>query len=136
MPIASKKRMSMMMPSASTVGSSAPKHSMPTWLNWRWRPFCGRSARNIGPAYISLAGAAPCGTRSCCTTARTTPAVPSGRRLRRLFALMLPPSSRVLRFSPEMAVNISLETTSVASPMPRTNRSVCSNSGVSMGWYP
>ena len=123
----------MMMPSASTLGSSAPRHSMPTWLNWRWRPFCGRSARNIGPAYMSFAGCAPCGTRSCCTTARTTPAVPSGRSDRRLFALMEPPSRSVCRFWPEMAVNISFDTTSVASPMPRTNSSVCSNSGVSMG---
>ena len=82
---------------------------------------------------MSLTGAAPCGTRSCCTTARTTPAVPSGRSDRRLFARSVPPSSSFFRFSPEMAVNISFDTTSVASPMPRTNSSVCSNSGVSMG---
>ncbi len=82
---------------------------------------------------MSFAGCAPCGTRSCCTTARTTPAVPSGRSDRRLFALMEPPSRSVCRFWPEMAVNISFDTTSVASPVPRTKSSVCSNSGVSMG---
>ena len=67
---------------------------------------------------------------------RTTPAVPSGRSDRRLLLLMVPPSMRRFRFSPDTAVNISLDTTSVASPMPRTNRSVCSNIGVSMGTYP
>ena len=90
----------------------------------------------MGPAYMSLAGGAPCGTRSCCTTARTVPAVPSGRRDSRLFAFSFSPSSSFARLAPEMAVNISLETTSVASPMPRTNSSVCSMMGVSMGTYP
>ncbi len=86
---------------------------------------------------MSFAGAAPCGTKSCCTTARTTPAVPSGRKDRRLFAFgAFPSSTQRRRFSPEMAVNISLDTTSVASPMPRTKSSVCSMMGVSMGKYP
>ena len=45
---------------------------------------------------------------------------------------MVPPPRSLFRFSPEIAVNISFDTTSVASPMPRTNSSVCSKTGVSI----
>ena len=56
----------------------------------------------------------------CSTYARQTPAVPSGRSVSERPAL----SSKV---------NISLRTMSVASPTPRANTSVSSNTGVSNG---
>ena len=37
------------MTSASTAGSETPKTSTSSWWNCRYRPFCGRSYRNIGP---------------------------------------------------------------------------------------
>ena len=56
-------------------------------------------------------------------TARTTPAVPSGRN--------------VTDRSPRSAkVYISLATTSVDSPTPRANRAVSSKTGSSMSAYP
>ena len=123
------------MHSASAAGSLAPSHSTPTWWNWRRRPFCGRSPRNIASAYQSLAGAAPCGTRLFSTTERTTPAVPSGRmamRWRGLRCDSLPFSRRSPKSAPETTRNISLRTTSVDSPMPWTKVSTCSMAGVSI----
>ena len=127
------------MHSASAAGSGAPSHSMPTWWNWRKRPFWGRSPRNIASAYHALNGAEPCGTRLFSTTARTTPAVPSGRRARRCLALSFAsvPSARTRsKLAPEKTRNISLRTTSVDWPMPCTNTSSCSIAGVSMGSNP
>lgn len=37
------------MTSASIDGSLTPNTSTSSWWNWRYRPFCGRSYRNIGP---------------------------------------------------------------------------------------
>ena len=127
------------MHSASAAGSGAPSHSMPTWWNWRRRPFCGRSPRNIGSAYQSLTGAPPCGTKLFSTAARTTPAVPSGRMARRCLGLSpcSPPASKMRSSSaPENTRNISLRTTSVDSPMPWTKVETCSIAGVSIASKP
>ena len=59
----------------------------------------------------------------CCTNARTTGAVPSGRRL----------SDRP---EPSWKVYISFRTTSVLVPTPRTNTSVSSKVGVTIRPYP
>ena len=108
----------MAMTSASNNGSSTPMASTPTCCNCRYRPCCGRSARKNGPAYHSLTGSDP-RCRLCSNTERITPAVPSGRN----------DSDRSPR---SVKVYISLLTTSVVSPTPRTNTAVSSNTGSSM----
>ena len=60
--------------------------------------------------------------RLCSTTARTTPAVVSGRR--------------VTESSPAANVYISFATMSVSPPMPRANSSVSSKIGVRISRYP
>ena len=37
--------------STSALKEASPKISISTWLNWRKRPFCGRSARHTGPVW-------------------------------------------------------------------------------------
>ena len=77
-PSSLKIRDAMRMSCASTIESGTPSDSNPNWLNWRKRPACGRSWRNIGPSYHSFTG---CGRFSIpwLTYARATDAVASGR---------------------------------------------------------
>ena len=53
-PTPRRKWTSIRMTSASTRGSFEPSSSALSWLNWRNRPFCGRSRRNMGPMVKSL----------------------------------------------------------------------------------
>ena len=69
----------MVMTSTSTSGSAEPSTSRPTWWCWRNRPAWTFSYRNAGVAYQTFHGDAGW----CCTNARTTDAVPSGRRAMR-----------------------------------------------------
>ena len=48
-PSSRRKLSSICSVSASTRPSWAPRTSTPIWWNCRWRPFWGRSRRNIGP---------------------------------------------------------------------------------------
>ena len=36
-------------PNLLSGGDGGSRHSTPHWWNWRLRPACGRSLRNIGP---------------------------------------------------------------------------------------
>ena len=75
----------------------------------------------MGPVVVSFTGwGSVC--IPCWTYARTIPAVGSGRR------------AHDSASSDRGAIrNSSFSTTSVTSPMPRSNTAVCSNSGVSIG---
>ena len=106
------------MTSTSMSGSSTPSASTPSCQCWRYRPFWARSYRKFGATYQTFHG----GVGRCCTYARTTDAVPSGRRPRRR-----PPLS--------VSSYISLATTSVCSPT-RWKTSMCSNIGVIARPYP
>ena len=110
------------MTSTSSIGSWLPMASAPICQCSRKRPAWGRSYRNIGATYQSFTGRGSL-CMPCCTNARTTGAVPSGRRVR-----LVPPSSS--------KVYISLRTMSVLVPTPRTKSAVSSKVGVTMRRYP
>ena len=53
-PIFSKKRMSMMIISASAVGSVEPRHSAPIWWNWTQAPLLGTLGAKHGAGIEQL----------------------------------------------------------------------------------
>ena len=99
------------MTSTSLSGSSVPTISASSWKCWRYRPACGASYRNAGPAVHAFHG-----TGGSSAKARMMPAVNSGRT-----ATRRPPLSS--------KSYISLRTMSVESPT-RRKTSRCSISGV------